>query len=104
MKRLVLIFLLLAVPAIADERHEVVLIRHDVALAAMNWIAEPTAANAVKLYAVLQACIDDNPNNGAVTRKGGPDQCPEVTQAIAERDRELADLRKQLADLHKDQK
>ena len=87
--------LLLPLTALAQQpppRSDVILLPRDVALAAMNWIAQPEAANAVKLYAALSACINDNPVNGMLTQTGA-DQCPEVTAAIAARAKELTDLR-----------
>jgi len=86
--------LLLPLTAAAQQppRSDVILLPREVALAAMNWIAQPEAANAVKLYAALSACINDNPVNGMLTQTGA-DQCPEVTAAIAARAKELTDLR-----------
>lgn len=71
---------------------DVILLPREVAVAAMNWIAQPDASNAVKLYAALSACISDNPVNGMLSRTGA-DQCPEITAAIEARGKELADLR-----------
>ncbi len=97
MKRLAFLLLLLPGTALAQDKPEVVLIPRDVAVAAMNWLAEPNAMVAVKLYAALQACLRNNPFQGSFTRNGD-DQCPVVTQMIEARDKELADLRKQLSD------
>lgn len=86
-------------PALA-QKPDMVLLPREVAAAAANWIAQPDAATAVKLYAALSACINDNPSGGAVTRMG-QDQCAVVTDAIATRDKELADLRAKLAEATK---
>ena len=80
-----------------EQKPDVVLIPRDVAQMALNWIAAPDPTVAVRLYSALQACIQDNPHNGAVSRMGS-DQCPVVTQAIEARTKEIADLQKQLAD------
>lgn len=100
--RRVILALLLALPITAAAqpapapKPDMVLIPRDVAQTALNWITQPDATIAVKLYAALSACINDNPQNGVV-RHIGADQCPEVTAALAERDKELADLRAKAA-------
>ena len=76
---------------------DLVLIPRDVASTALSWIAQPDPSNAVRLYVALNACISNNPLDGVVTRSG-PDQCPGVTAAIEQRDKEIADLKKQLAE------
>lgn len=91
------IALLPAIPAaaVAEQplpKPDVVIIPRVAVQAAMNWIATPDPTNAVRLYSALQACLQDNPIDGRVSRMG-PDQCPEVTEAIAARDKEIADLR-----------
>lgn len=105
MKRLLFAFLLLPVAAAAQiaqptAKPDMVLLPREVATAAANWIAQPDAATAVKLYAALSACINDNPSGGAVTRMG-QDQCAVVTDALAARDKEMADLRAKLAEATK---
>ncbi len=44
-------------------------------------------------FGALAACLADNPVNGRLTRQG-QDQCPAVTEALAERDKALADAQK----------
>lgn len=99
MKRIVLMAgLLLAFPALAQSpAADMVMLPRNVAIAAMNWITQPDATIAVKLYAALSACIQDNPQNGHLMRIG-EDQCPEVTAALAARDKEITDLQKKLTD------
>lgn len=75
-----------------------VLIPRSVAETALNWISQPDAAVAVKLYAAFSACIADNPTGGVMTRSG-PDQCGIVTEAIDARDKELATLHAKVAEL-----
>ena len=58
-----------------------VLLPRQAAEAAAQWIAAPNAETAVRLYAGLVACLNDNPTGGIVRRKG-PDQCPAVTAAL----------------------
>lgn len=97
MKRLLLAFLFLPTVAYAQQPQKppMVLMPLAVVQAAAAWVRSPDATNAVNLFAALQACAQDNPINGVVSRVG-PDQCPEVTQAIAERDKEIADLKAQI--------
>ena len=76
---------------------DVVLLPRAVAQAAMQWVMAPDPTNAVRIYAALQACMQNNPHDGVTTRMG-PDQCPEVTEALAARNKEIADLKKQLSD------
>ena len=59
---------------------------------AANWVKAPDPRSAVLIWMSLVACINDNPHNGPNVRVGA-DQCPAVTQAIAARDKELADLK-----------
>ncbi len=58
-----------------------VLLPRQAAEAAAQWIAAPNAETAVRLYAGLVACLNDNPVDGVVRREG-PDQCPAVTAAL----------------------
>ena len=44
-------------------------------------------------FGALAACLADNPVQGRLERRGA-DQCPAVTEALAERDKALADARK----------
>ena len=81
----------------APARPDVVLLPRDVAIAAMNWIAQPDPTSAVRLFALLSACMQDNPASGVTARAGGPDQCPAVAAAIEARDKELAAARPQPA-------
>lgn len=74
---------------------DVVVLPRDVAQAALGWIGTPDPMTAVRLYVALNACLNNNPHGGVTTRMG-PDQCPSVTQALADRDKQIADLRKQL--------
>lgn len=85
------------VAAAQQKSPEMVLIPLPVAEAVANWIVAPDATNAVRLFSALQACIKNNPIGGVTTRIG-PDQCPEVTEAIAARGKQIADLQKQLTD------
>lgn len=97
------IFLAVLWPAVAlgqTPEQETILLPRGVAVAALNWIGQPDATSAVKLFAALNACINDNPQGGRVVRMG-PDQCPEVTAGLAARDKALADKDKQIADLQK---
>lgn len=101
MNRLLLAALLLApLAAAAQPAPEMVLLPRQVAEAARDWIATPNAGNAVQLYALLSACLDDNPKDGRLVRMGA-DRCQPVTDAIAARDKEIADLKKQLDDAKK---
>lgn len=84
--------LLAATPAFAQQPNMVLLPR-TLAEAAAQWVMQPDATTAVRLFAGLQACLADNPANGRVQHTG-PDQCPAVTEALAEREKELADARK----------
>src|SRR6185312_11029033 len=97
MRRLILAAFLVA-PFAAQaqqqpQKPEMVLLPRQVAEAAAQWIAQPNAGNAVQLYAAMTACIADNPSSGVV-RHVGPDQCPAVTEALAAREKELADAKK----------
>ncbi len=104
MKRLLTAALLLAPIAAsaqpAPQPPEMVLLPRMTAEAARDWIATPNAGNAVQLYALLSACLDDNPNQGRLVRMGA-DRCQPVTDAIAARDKEIADLKKQIEDAKK---
>ncbi len=71
---------------------DMVLLPRQIAESAMQWISTPDPTTAVRLYATLQACLADNPQNGRVTRQG-PDLCQAVTAALAARDKELADAK-----------
>lgn len=101
--RLPIVLSVLLLPAIAhgqgapSQKSDVILLPRAVAEAAEQWIAQPNPNNAVQLYAILSACISNNPRDGVVVRMG-PDQCQPVTDAIAARDKEVADLRKRVAD------
>lgn len=92
----ILLFPAAALAQPAPQKPDLVLIPRDMAQMAANWITQPDPTIAVKLYAALTACIQDNPNNGSVMRVG-PDQCPSVTAEIAERDKQIADLTAKLA-------
>ena len=59
-----------------------VLLPRQAAEAAAQWIAAPNAETAVRLYAGLVACLNDNPDARGVVRRSGPDQCPAVTAAL----------------------
>ena len=59
-----------------------VLLPRQAAEAAAQWIAAPNAETAVRLYAGLVACLNDNPDAQGVVRREGPDQCPAVTAAL----------------------
>jgi hypothetical protein len=61
-----------------------VLLPRGIAEMAAGWIRAPDPTSAVQLYAVLLACLADNPKNGVV-RRMGEDQCPTVTAALAAR-------------------
>lgn len=106
MKQALLVsLLLLPVAAVAQvaqpgpsAKPEMVLIPRSVAETAANWIAQPDAAVAVKLYAAFSACIADNPAGGVMTRSG-QDQCSIVSEAIDARDKELAALHAKVAEL-----
>jgi hypothetical protein len=98
MIRAIALAALLLAPALAHAQQpkqppEMVLIPRAAAEAAAQWIVRPDAGNAVRLYAMLSACIADNPVGGVV-RRVGVDQCPEVTAALAARDAELAAAKK----------
>lgn len=60
----------------------IVLLPRQAAEAAAQWIAAPNAETAVRLYAGLLACLNDNPDARGVVRRSGPDQCPAVTAAL----------------------
>jgi hypothetical protein len=94
MKRL--IFLLAVAPASAAAQSappEMVLMPRVLVQAALNWIAQPDPVVAVKLFAQLNACLQDNVQDAPRTL---PDQCAPVTEALAAREKELADLRAQV--------
>ncbi len=59
-----------------------VLLPRQAAEAAAQWIAAPNAETAVRLYAGLLACLNDNPDAQGVVRREGPDQCPAGTAAL----------------------
>lgn len=84
----------------APQKPEMVLFPREVAEVATNWIASPNAGTAVQLFLMLRACLADNPDQGRVVRMG-QDQCPAVTAALAERDAEVASLKKQIEDAKK---
>jgi hypothetical protein len=103
--------MLLATPALADPSPpppqpgqppqppvEMVMLPRPVAEQALQWLAAPNPNNAVMLYATFSACLNDNPKGGVAMRMG-QDQCPTVSDALAARDKEIADLKKQIADL-----
>jgi hypothetical protein len=71
------------------DKPDMVLLPRELAEGAAQWIAAPNATNAVQLYAALTACIADNPSNGMKVQMG-PDHCPTVTKALADRDAEKA--------------
>lgn len=87
-----------ATPALAQQAAEMVLLPRPIAEKALEWIAAPNANNAVMLYASFAACLNDNPHNG-VTARSGQDQCPAVSDAVAAREKEIADLKKQISDM-----
>ena len=96
-----LVFVMLPCVALAQQPGtppEMVLLPRPLAEQALAWIATPNPTNAVMLYASFAACLNDNPHNGVATRSG-QDQCQMVTDALAARDKEIADLKKQIADL-----
>lgn len=95
MKRLILASLLFATPALAQQAaQEMVLIPRTVAEAALEQIHHPNLMNNIDVYAAMAACISDNPHDGRTTRMG-QDQCSVVTDAIAARDKQIADLTKE---------
>lgn len=51
----------------------------------------------VQTFQQMVACANDNPVQGKLMRVG-PDQCPSVTDALKERDDQIAALNKQIAD------
>lgn len=75
---------------------DMVLLPRQLVETAAQWIAVPSATDAVQLFLMLQACVADNPAGGVI-RHNGPDQCPAVTQALAAQSRELADANKAAA-------
>ncbi len=94
--RIGLVTVMVLLSAIAHaQKPEMVLLPRILATAAAGWIAEPNAGNAVKMYEAMVACLANNPTNGVIQRMG-QDACPAVTAAIEERDKEIADLKKQL--------
>jgi hypothetical protein len=104
MRRLALaaaFFIPAATPAMAQQptaKPEMVLIPRVVAEEAASWIRHPDINTHIDLYAAIGACLADNPHDG-VLRRMGADQCQSVTDAIAARDKEIADLKKQVDDL-----
>lgn len=83
----------LAAQAQQPPQPDVVLLPRDVVESVREWMFAPNPQTAIRLFAALNACIADNPVNGHIMRQG-QDQCPAVTAALAERDKELADARK----------
>ena len=77
---------------------EMVVIPRELVVADADWIASPNATTAVKLYSLTLACLNDNPHNGMLARTG-QDRCQPVTKALAERDEEITNLKKQVTDL-----
>jgi hypothetical protein len=69
---------------------EMVLLPRSLVDEALRWIADPNAGNAVHLFASLDACLSDNPNNGRLARIG-PDRCAVVTEALAAQAKALTD-------------
>jgi hypothetical protein len=102
MRRLILVLSLVPTLAFAQAsapqppQPDLILLPRQLAESAMQWIAAPNATDAVQLFALLQACLADNPVGGLV-RRSGPDQCPQVTQALAAQSRGLADAKKAAA-------
>ena len=52
-------------------------------------IATPTV---LAPFRAAMACVADNPEDGRIMRQG-QDECPEVTAALAERDKQIADAK-----------
>ncbi len=50
-------------------------------------------------FSTLDACLKDNPVNGGLPPRIGPDQCPSVTEALDARTKEIADLHAKVAEL-----
>jgi hypothetical protein len=102
MRRLILVLSLVPTlafaqaPASQSPQPDVVLLPRQLVENTVRWIAVPNATDAVQLFLFLQACIVDNPVSGVV-RRSGPDQCPEVTQALAAQSQGLADAKKAAA-------
>lgn len=94
--RLALIVWCLMLPSLAwAQDPEMVLLPRNLAQAAVQWMAQPDPTIAVNLHALLFACIQDNPTGGSTVHTG-QDQCPAVTSALAARDKEISDLKKQI--------
>ncbi len=50
-------------------------------------------------FSTLDACLKNNPVNGGLPPRIGPDQCPSVTEALDARTKEIADLHAKIAEL-----
>ncbi len=101
--------LILPIAASAQQppaKPDVVLIPRDIANAAVllaNAVATldpkyvtPTMQT---VFSTLDACLKDNPVNGGLPPRIGPDQCPSVTEALDARTKEIADLHAKIAEL-----
>lgn len=85
--------LLITIPALAQTAPpEMVTIPRVVAEAAVEQIHHPDPRTNIDVLVTLQACLADNPQNGRLVRMG-PDQCSSVTDALAARDKTIADLK-----------
>ena len=80
-------------PATTPQPPEMVLMPRAQIEAVLNWMAQPDPTTAIRLASVVTACLANNPQGGVV-RRSGPDQCPVVTEALAARDKQIADLTK----------
>ena len=80
-------------PATTPQPPEMVLMPRAQIEAMLNWMAQPDPTTAIRLASVVTACLANNPQGGVV-RRSGPDQCPVVTEALAARDKQIADLTK----------
>ncbi len=80
-------------PAAPPQPPEMVLMPRAQVEAMLNWMAQPDPTTAIRLASVVTACLANNPQGGVV-RRSGPDQCPVVTEALAARDKQIADLTK----------
>lgn len=89
-------------PGQSSDKAQLDLIPHEIVAAAAGWILQPDAASAVKLWLLLNACAQDNPSPSGVITRAGPDQCGAVTEKIAERDKELADLNAKITERDKE--
>ncbi len=57
------------------------------------YIQHPDDPAMPQILRAARACLDDNPTNGGLTRRGA-DECPAVTDALAEQAKALADAQK----------